>query len=145
VAVSTTATKRIIASLSRRKRRLTMFDHYPIHELIENQAKRLGLRRSELARRCGFKNLDKGLRRIDGVCHGDLDSPGAKMVFDNLAAALEVDKAWSRTPSPPPSKLSPRPTVSPRRNEKRHGVHRSTLTPIFSVPRIVHRKSPSTV
>ena len=33
-----------------------MFDHYPIHELIENQAKRLGLRRSELARRCGFKN-----------------------------------------------------------------------------------------
>jgi hypothetical protein len=41
-----------------------MFDHYPIHELIENQRKRLGLRRSELARRCGFKNLDKGLRRI---------------------------------------------------------------------------------
>jgi hypothetical protein len=69
-----------------------MFDHYPIHELIENQAKRLGLGRNELARRCGFKNLDKGLRRIDGVCHGDLDSPGAKMVLDNLAAALEVDK-----------------------------------------------------
>ena len=69
-----------------------MFDHYPIHELIENQRKRLGLRRSELARRCGFKNLDKGLRRIDGVCHGDLDSPGAKMVLDNLAVALELDK-----------------------------------------------------
>ena len=32
-----------------------MFDHYPIHELIENQQKRLGLRRNELARRCGFK------------------------------------------------------------------------------------------
>jgi hypothetical protein len=69
-----------------------MFDHYPIHHLIENQAKRLRLRRNELARRCGFKNLAKGLRRIDGVCHGDLDSPGAKMVLDNLAAALEVDQ-----------------------------------------------------
>jgi hypothetical protein len=69
-----------------------MFDHYPIRELIENQVKRLGLRRNELARRCGFNNLAKGLRRIDGVCHGDLDSPGAKMVVDNLAAAIEVDK-----------------------------------------------------
>ena len=69
-----------------------MVDHYPIHDLIENQQKRLGLRRSELARRCGFKNVEKGLRRIDGVCHGDLDSPGAKMVIDALPAALEVDK-----------------------------------------------------
>ncbi len=69
-----------------------MSDHYPIHNLIENQAKRLSLRRSELALRCGFKNVEKGLRRIDGVCHGDLDSPGAKMVLDNLAPALEVEK-----------------------------------------------------
>ncbi len=69
-----------------------MSNHYPIHELTENQQKRRGLRRSELARRCGFKNVDKGLRRIDGVCHGDLDSPGAKMVLDNLAVALEVDE-----------------------------------------------------
>ena len=34
-----------------------MFDRYPIHELIESQQKRLGLRRNELARRCGFKNF----------------------------------------------------------------------------------------
>jgi hypothetical protein len=69
-----------------------MFDHYPIHDLIESQQKRLRLGRNELGRRCGFKNLAKALRRIDGVCHGDLDSPGAKMVLDNLAVALEVDK-----------------------------------------------------
>ena len=69
-----------------------MSDHYPIHELIESQLKRLGLRRNELARRCGFKNVEKGLRRIDGVCHGDLDSPRAKMVLANLAVALEVDQ-----------------------------------------------------
>jgi hypothetical protein len=69
-----------------------MFDHYPIHDLIENRQKQLGLGRNELGRRCGFKNLAKALRRINGVCHGDLDSPGAKMVLDNLAVALEVDK-----------------------------------------------------
>jgi len=69
-----------------------MFDHYPIHDLIENRQRQLGLRRNELARRCGFKNVEKGLRRIDGVCHGDFDSPGAKMVLDNIAVALEVDK-----------------------------------------------------
>jgi hypothetical protein len=69
-----------------------MFNHYPIHDLIEDRQKQLGLGRNELGRRCGFKNLAKALRRIDGVCHGDLDSPGAKMVLDNLAVALEVDK-----------------------------------------------------
>jgi hypothetical protein len=69
-----------------------MFDPYPIHELIETRQKQLGVGRNELARRCGFKNLNKGLRRIDGVCHADLDSPGAKMVIDALPAALEVDK-----------------------------------------------------
>ena len=70
-----------------------MFEHYPIHDLIENRQKQLGLGRNELGRRCGFKNLAKALRRIDGVCHGDLDLPGAKMVLDNLAVALEVDQA----------------------------------------------------
>ena len=141
----TSVTKRIIASLPRRFRRLGMFDHYPIHELIESQQKRLGLRRNELARRCGFKNIEKGLRRIDGVCHGDLDSPGAKMVLDNLAVALEVDKNVVERPSPPPPKSSPRPTVLPKRNETRLGGNRSSLTPILSVQRIVLLKSPSTV
>lgn len=69
-----------------------MGDHYPIHDLIEQQQKRLGMRRSELVQRCGFKNIVKGIRRIDRVCHGDLDSPAAKMVLDALPAALEIDK-----------------------------------------------------
>jgi hypothetical protein len=38
----------------------------PIHDLVETQLKQLGLRRSELARRCGFKNANKGIRRIEG-------------------------------------------------------------------------------
>ena len=69
-----------------------MSKQLPIHDLIEKRQKRLGLRRSELARRCGFKNLSKGIRRIEGVCHGDLGSQGAKMVLDNLPTALEVHK-----------------------------------------------------
>lgn len=69
-----------------------MFDRYPIHELIESQQERLGIRRSELARRCGFKNFAKGIRRIDAVCQGDLESPGAKMVLDALPAALELEE-----------------------------------------------------
>ena len=57
-----------------------MRENYPIHDLIESQQSRLDLRRSELARRCGFKNIVKGARRIDAVCHGDLNSSADKMV-----------------------------------------------------------------
>jgi hypothetical protein len=70
-----------------------MFRRYPIHELIENRRKELGIRRSELARRCGFKNISKGLRRIDNVCQGDLTAQLSKKVLDALPAALEVEDA----------------------------------------------------
>ena len=69
-----------------------MFDRYPIHDLIESRLERLGIRRSELARQCGFNNVAKGIRRIDAICQGDMESPGAKMVLDALPTALEVDK-----------------------------------------------------
>ncbi|MGC1861614.1 MAG: hypothetical protein WA733_10930 [Methylocystis sp.] len=121
-----------------------MFDHYPIHDLIENQQKQLGLRRNELALRCGFKNLDKDLRRIDGVCHGDLDSPGAKMVLDNLAVALEVDKNVVEK--------AIRFTAEIIAKTERQGetawdaAWRASFKspPTLSVPRIVRLKSPST-
>ncbi|HXY58167.1 MAG TPA: hypothetical protein VEH76_06275 [Methylocystis sp.] len=69
-----------------------MGDQLPISDLIENRQKQLGLGRSELALRRGFKNISKGIRRIDGVCAGDLNSPAARMVLTNLPAALEVEK-----------------------------------------------------
>ena len=69
-----------------------MFDQLPIRELIESQTARLGIRPSEVARRCGFKKVSRGVRRIDAVSHGDLVSPGAKKVLDALPTALEVDK-----------------------------------------------------
>jgi hypothetical protein len=79
-----------------------MFGRYPIHNLIETRRAGLGLRRGELARRCGFRNISKGLRRIENVCNGDLASPGAKGVIVALPAALEseaseVEKAVKET------------------------------------------------
>jgi len=66
---------------------------YPIHELIETQMKQIGLGRGELALRCGFKNVAKGLRRINAICHGDINSKGATMVINALPAALEIDQS----------------------------------------------------
>ena len=39
-----------------------MHHDYPIQNFIETRRTELGLRRSELARRCGYKKISKGLR-----------------------------------------------------------------------------------
>ena len=70
-----------------------MNERYPIQELIEARMKQIGLGRGELASRCGYKNVAKGLRRIDALCEGDIDSEGATMVIRALPAALEIDKS----------------------------------------------------
>jgi hypothetical protein len=67
-----------------------MFEHYPIHDFIDDRLKALGIRRGELARRCGYANISKGVRRIDQVCAGDLGSRSAKIVLEALPTALEV-------------------------------------------------------
>ena len=64
----------------------------PIFDLVETQCKGLGIRRSELARRCGFRNVNKGLRRIEAVCCGDLESLSAKKILAALSMALEVSQ-----------------------------------------------------
>ena len=65
----------------------------PIQRLIESRLKDLGIRQSELARRCGFKNLDKGMRRLEALCRGDINSPSAAMILTALPMALEVGEA----------------------------------------------------
>ncbi len=62
----------------------------PIHELVAGRLKELGIRRIELARRCGFANVNKGLRRIDAMCTGDLNSQCARMILEKLPMALEM-------------------------------------------------------
>jgi hypothetical protein len=41
-----------------------------IEALIRERCKILGLSRSDLVRRAGFKNVAKGLRRLDNLCTG---------------------------------------------------------------------------
>jgi hypothetical protein len=48
----------------------------------------LGLSRGELAKRLGYKNLAKGIRRIDALRDGDLE--GTKQFLDVLPQALET-------------------------------------------------------
>jgi hypothetical protein len=62
----------------------------PIHDLVETRLKELGMRRGELVRRCGFKNVGKGIRRIEAMCSGDLDSLSARMILKALPKAIDV-------------------------------------------------------
>jgi hypothetical protein len=48
----------------------------------------LGLSRGEFVKRLGYKNIAKGIRRIDVLCDGDLE--GTKHVLDVLLQALET-------------------------------------------------------
>ena len=48
----------------------------------------LGLSRGEFAKRLGYKNVAKGIRRIDALCEGDID--GTKHFLDALPRALET-------------------------------------------------------
>ncbi len=70
-----------------------MTDHWlPIDILVRNGVKNLGISRAELSRRCGYKNLAKGIDRIDDVCRGDLTSEQAKTIIKALPSALEMKK-----------------------------------------------------
>jgi len=48
----------------------------------------LGLSRGEFAKRLGYKNIAKGIRRIDALCDGDIE--GTKQFLDALPQALET-------------------------------------------------------
>lgn len=68
-----------------------MFERYPINILIEEGCRKLDVRRSELVVRCGFKNVSKGLRRLDTLCDGATESKSAEMILSALPAALKVE------------------------------------------------------
>ncbi len=89
-------------------------------------ASRVGLTPSPTClRRCGFKNVARGVLRIDGVCHGDLNSQAAKMVLDALPAALEMGKDAVETAVRDTTEIMAEVEVRPRLNVKRLGGRRS--------------------
>jgi hypothetical protein len=60
----------------------------PIQNLINERCRDLGLSRSELVVRCGYKNISKGIRRLDEVYEGDLEK--AVSLLLGLPKALEL-------------------------------------------------------
>ena len=59
-----------------------------IAALIVERSQALKLSRSDLVRRAGFKNVAKGLRRLDELCAGEVKSTTS--LIAGLPAALEV-------------------------------------------------------
>ena len=59
-----------------------------IATLIRSRMTELGLSRGEFAKRLGYKNIAKGIRRIDAMFEGDIK--GTKQFMDVLPQALET-------------------------------------------------------
>ena len=59
-----------------------------IATLIRSRMTELGLSRGEFAKRLGYKNVAKGIRRIDALCDGNIE--GTKQFLDVLPRALET-------------------------------------------------------
>ncbi len=67
----------------------------PLMDFIDERMKTLGIRRAELIRRTGRKNVTKGLRRLDGIFDAQLSSltdRGNLELFMALPSALEVER-----------------------------------------------------
>src|SRR5262245_41795535 len=66
----------------------------PLSILIRKRRQDLGVSRSELVRRCGYKNISKGLRRLDQVYAGEFERAGALLARlpDALDLPLETVK-----------------------------------------------------
>src|ERR1700719_3230218 len=67
---------------------ITSAEILAIEALILDRSKALGLSRPDLVRRAGFKNVAKGLRRLDELCTGELKATASLIV--GLPAALEL-------------------------------------------------------
>jgi len=76
------------SSVSNRRRVFHMKSDLAIATLIRSRMTELGLSRGEFAKRLGYKNIAKGIRRIDALCEGDIE--GTKQFLDGLPQALET-------------------------------------------------------
>jgi len=65
-----------------------MSDELPIKTLVSSRCEELRLRPVELVRRCGYKNISKGLRRHEQLCQGDFSS--STTLIRTLPSALDV-------------------------------------------------------
>jgi len=83
----------------------------PIDELISSRSNELGIGPVDVVRRCGYKNIAKGLRRLEDLRRGDIQRARAlisglpralgvpvevveKAVEDTARQLLDADEAW---------------------------------------------------
>jgi len=96
-----------------------------IEKLIVDRCQALGLSRSDLVRRAGFKNVAKGLRRLDELCAGEMKLTVSLIV--GLPAALELPTgAITDTMRQTVQQLD---EVARIAEEKREAVWRATFRP----------------
>jgi hypothetical protein len=76
------------SSAMNRRRVFHMKTDLAIAALIRSRMTELGLSRGEFAKRLRYKNIAKGIRRIDALCDGDLE--GTKQFLGVLPQALET-------------------------------------------------------
>lgn len=72
-------------------------DILPIYDLVKGRLEQLGISKGELILRCGYKNVAKGLRRLDAIWGGDLDSSTSRAILETLPTALEIDERVIQT------------------------------------------------
>ena len=65
-----------------------MSDTLPLISLIDNRCRELDLKKAGLVERLGYKNIPKGLRRLEQLKLGNLTF--SQQIFSNLPAALDL-------------------------------------------------------
>ena len=64
----------------------------PIVEFVERRRREIDLGKADVVRRCGYRNLSKGLRRLDALYAGEFEGPAPTAIIRRLPEALEVDQ-----------------------------------------------------
>jgi hypothetical protein len=67
---------------------IAMVFDLPLGKLISTRRRELGVTTAEIARRVGYRNIGKGVRRIDELCQGDFRA--APFIVGALPRALEL-------------------------------------------------------
>lgn len=65
----------------------------PLERLISDQLAILGLTKSAFIQRCGYTNITKGLKRLNGLLDGDITNTASKQLLAKLADALELEQS----------------------------------------------------
>jgi hypothetical protein len=67
-------------------------DPLPIEELVERRRREINLSKADVVRRCGHKNVSKGLRRLGALYAGEFEHAAGTEIISRLPEALEIDQ-----------------------------------------------------